>query len=70
MDKCVDLFKEKDLVFGAWSHMIGWDLLAGYWMSKDAQRRGIPKAVTAPYIYATMMAGPVGFCTYMAMANK
>lgn len=50
-----------------WAHVLCFDLLAGIWMTADAELRGISrKAVLVPLIL-TFFAGPLGLLVYLLM---
>jgi hypothetical protein len=54
-----------DLVLnGCWTHYLVVDSLVGLMISQDALKEGIPQALVAPCLLATLMFGPAGFTAY------
>eukprot|EP00638_Chattonella_subsalsa_P001467 CAMPEP_0117752114 /NCGR_PEP_ID=MMETSP0947-20121206/11409_1 /TAXON_ID=44440 /ORGANISM="Chattonella subsalsa, Strain CCMP2191" /LENGTH=99 /DNA_ID=CAMNT_0005570687 /DNA_START=209 /DNA_END=508 /DNA_ORIENTATION=+ len=60
----VKLFQNKDVVLGAWSHYICFDLLVGYWCATDAAEKGVPHLLVVPCLFLTCLFGPTGFLMY------
>jgi hypothetical protein len=50
-----------------WTLVMGWDLLAGAWLARDARRRGIHHAWVAPCLILTFMFGIVGLVLYLLL---
>ena len=48
-----------------WTLVMGWDLLAGAWLSRDAQRHGIHHAWVVASLIATYFLGIAGFALYL-----
>lgn len=51
----------------AWIHYLAFDLFVGRWIYLDAQQRGINPWLTGPCLFLTLMFGPMGFLTYLAI---
>ncbi|CAM9375269.1 unnamed protein product [Heterosigma akashiwo] len=63
----VKLFQNKDVVLGAWSHYVCFDLWVGYWEVEDAAEKGIPHILVVPCLFFTLMLGPTGFLMYFTL---
>jgi hypothetical protein len=50
-----------------WTLVMGWDLLAGAWLARDARRRGIRHAWVVPCLILTFMFGIVGLVLYLLL---
>ena len=63
------LFRSRAVVFSGWVHYVCFDLLAGLFISSDAQQNtGIPHAVIALVVLPlTLFAGPSGLFLYLAL---
>ena len=48
-----------------WTLVMGWDLLAGAWLARDARRRGIHHAWVIPCLVLTFVYGIAGFVVYL-----
>ena len=49
-----------------WTHYLAFDLFVGLWIAKDADRRGMSRLVQLPFLFATLMAGPIGLGAWLA----
>lgn len=59
------LFSVKSVLLAAWIHYLAFDLWAGAWEVKDAERAGVPHWLVLPCLVATFMAGPIGLGAYL-----
>lgn len=59
------LFSVKGVLLVGWVHYLAFDLWAGAWEVKDAERAGVPHWLVLPCLAATFMAGPVGLAAYL-----
>jgi hypothetical protein len=50
-----------------WSLVMGWDLLAGAWMARDARRRGLHHAWLVACLAATFVYGILGLVLYLVV---
>ena len=48
-----------------WTLVMGWDLLAGAWLARDARRRGIHHAWVVVCLVLTFVYGIIGFVLYL-----
>ncbi|KAI9143836.1 hypothetical protein BKA69DRAFT_51115 [Paraphysoderma sedebokerense] len=51
-----------------WVHYLAFDLFVGYQIAKHASKHGIPKILSIPCVFFTMMAGPIGLLLYTFVA--
>ena len=50
-----------------WTHYLAFDLFVGLWIARDADRRGASRLVQLPFLFATLMAGPIGLFGWLAL---
>lgn len=48
-----------------WTHYLAFDLFAGLWIARDADARGAGRLVQLPFLFATLMAGPIGLLSWL-----
>lgn len=53
----------------AWTHFLAFDLFVGRWIYLDGYARGISPWLMGPVLFLTLMLGPVGFLSYMALQS-
>jgi len=51
----------------AWLHFLAFDLFVGRWIYLDSRGRGVSAWFMAPVLFLTLMLGPVGFLSYLAI---
>lgn len=61
------LFQSPTAVLAGWVHYLIFDLFIGAWIVRDARRQGINHWLTTPFLFATLMAGPVGLMLYLLL---
>lgn len=62
------LFSSRAVVFSGWVHYVCFDLLAGLWITRDAEGGRIPHLVVALLVLPlTLFAGPAGLLVYLAL---
>jgi hypothetical protein len=54
------LFQSDAGIVLGWTHYLAFDLFVGLWIAKDADNKGFSRLVQLPFLFATLMAGPVG----------
>ncbi|KAJ3228479.1 hypothetical protein HK099_000034 [Clydaea vesicula] len=54
-------------LLAAWVHYLAFDLLTGLLISNDAADNQISRVYTAPFLFSTLMFGPVGFGSYILL---
>lgn len=60
-------FSRPEAVLVGWVHYLAFDLWVGSWAIADAGQRGVPHWAMIPVLFLTLMAGPVGLLTYLAV---
>ena len=60
-------FSRPEAVLVGWVHYLAFDLWVGAWAIEDAGKRGVPHWTMIPVLFLTLMAGPVGLLTYLAV---
>ena len=58
------LFQMPEALLAGWVHYLAFDLMTGLWISADAEKRGINRWFTLPFLFLTFMLGPIGLLTY------
>jgi len=53
----------------AWAHFLAFDLFVGRWMYLDARRRGLSAWIVSPLLALTLMLGPLGLLSYLAIVT-
>ena len=51
----------------AWVHFLAFDLFVGRWIYLDARARGLAWWLTSPLLFLTLMLGPLGLVSYLAL---
>ena len=59
------LFSQPGALLGGWIHYLAFDLWAGAWQARDAEKAGVPHWLVLPCLFLTLMAGPVGLGLYL-----
>ena len=60
------LFASDGGIVLGWTHYLAFDLFIGLWIAKDADHKGFSRLVQAPFLFATLMAGPIGLLAWLA----
>ena len=63
-----ELFTDPWLLLAGWLHYLAFDLLVGWWETRDASARGIPHVLVIPCLALTFLFGPAGWLSYVAIA--
>ncbi|HEY8211568.1 MAG TPA: ABA4-like family protein [Myxococcaceae bacterium] len=50
-----------------WLHFLALDLFVGRWIYLDSKERGLSAWLISPVLFLTLMFGPVGLVTYLAI---
>ncbi|UWQ16921.1 ABA4-like family protein [Jannaschia sp. M317] len=61
------LFTQPGPTMTGWVHYLAFDLLVGAWQVRDARARGVPHLAVVPCLFLTLMLGPVGLLSYLAL---
>jgi hypothetical protein len=59
------LFASDGGIVLGWTHYLAFDLFVGLWIAKDADHKGFSRAVQLPFLFATLMAGPIGLFAWL-----
>jgi hypothetical protein len=59
------LFQSDAGIVIGWTHYLAFDLFVGLWMAKDADHKGFSRIVQLPFLFATLMAGPIGLLAWL-----
>ena len=65
LDGVVNLFKSRAVVFSGWVHYVSFDLLAGLFICKDAEKARLPHLVVLACLPLVLFAGPSGLLLYL-----
>lgn len=60
------LFMSDGGIVLGWTHYLAFDLFAGLWIARDADRRGVSRLGQLPFLFATLMAGPIGLISWLS----
>jgi hypothetical protein len=61
------LFSDATVVTAGWIHYLVFDLFIGAWETRDARRFRIPHWQVVPCLAVTLMFGPLGLLSYLAL---
>ena len=53
-----------------WIHYLAFDLFTGLWIARDADAKGFSRIVQFPFLFLTLMAGPVGLLTWLIVRER
>lgn len=59
------LFMSDGGIVLGWTHYLAFDLFVGLWIAKDADHKGFSRLVQIPFLFATLMAGPIGLLAWL-----
>ena len=59
------MFRSEGGIVVGWTHYLAFDLFAGLWIARDADKRGASRLVQVPFLLATFMAGPLGLLAWL-----
>lgn len=58
------LFADPHVLLGGWIHYLVFDLFVGAWITRDAQRAGLPHLAVLPCLLLSFLLGPCGLLLY------
>ncbi len=64
------LFMSDGGIVLGWTHYLAFDLFVGLWIAKDADHKGFSRLVQIPFLFATLMAGPIGLILWLAVRER
>lgn len=50
-----------------WIHYLAFDLFVGLWIARNADRYGFNRIIQIPFLFFTLMLGPLGLVLYLLM---
>ena len=65
LEGLMTLFSDRDAVLIGWIHYLAFDLLAGLFIAKNAEKHRLNPWIVRPIFLFTFMAGPLGFLFYV-----
>ena len=60
------LFMSDGGIVIGWTHYLAFDLFVGMWIARDADARNVGRLVQLPFLFLTLMAGPIGLLSWLA----
>ncbi len=48
-----------------WTHYLAFDLFVGLWIARDVDAKGVGRIVQLPFLFLTLMAGPIGLLLWL-----
>ena len=64
------LFMSDGGIVLGWTHYLAFDLFVGLWIAKDADHKGFSRIVQLPFLFATLMAGPIGLLAWLIVRER
>ena len=59
------LFMSDGGIVIGWTHYLAFDLFVGLWIARDADAKGVGRLVQIPFLFVTLMAGPIGLLSWL-----
>lgn len=53
-----------------WVHYLAFDLFTGMWIARDADGKGFSRVVQFPFLFLTLMVGPVGLFLWLIVRER
>ena len=53
-----------------WVHYLAFDLFVGLWIARDADNKGFSRIIQLPFLFLTLMAGPVGLFLWLIVRER
>ena len=53
-----------------WTHYLAFDLFTGLWIARDADNKGFSRIVQFPFLFLTLMVGPVGLLAWLIVRER
>ena len=61
------LFSQKTTTLAGWAHYLCFDMFLGLWVVENARSNNVPHMLIIPSLIFILLAGPLGFVTYMSL---
>ncbi len=59
------LFMSDGGIVIGWTHYLAFDLFVGLWIARDADAKGVGRLAQLPFLFLTLMAGPIGLLGWL-----
>lgn len=60
-------FAARGVIVLGWTHYLAFDLFVGLWIARDADTRRVRPLVQLPFLFTTLMAGPIGLFAWLLL---
>lgn len=67
LDGVTRIFTTPHTIIACWTHYLVFDLFVGAWEARDCQRSGMRHVWVVPSLFLTLMFGPVGLFSWLAL---
>ena len=64
------LFMSDGGIVLGWTHYLAFDLFVGQWIARDADNKGFNRLVQLPFLFLTLMAGPIGLLAWLMVRER
>jgi len=64
------LFMSDGGIVLGWTHYLAFDLFVGQWIARDADNKGFHRLFQLPFLFLTLMAGPIGLLLWLAVRER
>ncbi len=64
------LFMSDGGIVIGWTHYLAFDLFVGLWIAKDADHKGFGRLTQLPFLFTTLMAGPIGLLAWLVVRER
>lgn len=64
------LFMSDGGIVLGWTHYLAFDLFVGQWIARDADNKGFHRLVQLPFLFLTLMAGPIGLLLWLVIRER
>ncbi len=67
LDGVTRIFTTPHTIIACWTHYLVFDLFVGAWEARDCQRLGLSHVWVVPSLFLTLMFGPLGLLSWLAI---
>lgn len=64
------MFAARGAIVVGWTHYLAFDLFVGLWIARDADARGVKRAIQLPFLLICVLAGPIGLLGWLILRPK